>query len=257
MIIGCAAFRGEQIIPGFAVLAVALVEVRTFDQLKVGALIDILDRPDELFGDRIKLLQRNTGEQQWPAAVVPGHVDEPFAAIIIVEQAGVETRGIGIDRVGPGALDLIGPDDVIVRVLERAVLALDVGIDQPEFFAIMGEAGGPDATAIGVAAHVELGLAVERTRHKRPVGEVLGVVDLYAWKPFKGRGGDIIIIADAQNGGVRIKAGQNGIGNLRHDGGLCEAKCQHHNHASPSGLSRGLCTCGALVNEGPSGQARG
>jgi hypothetical protein len=109
-----------------------------------------------------------------------------------------------------------------VRVLEGAVLALDVGIDQPELFAVMGQARRPDAAAIGIAAHVELGFTVQRTGDELPVGEIPGVMDLDAGEPFKGRGGDIIIVADPQDGRVRIEARENGIGDLGHEFLLCD-----------------------------------
>ena len=218
MVIGRAAFCGQQIIPGRAVLALALVEMGALDQLEVGALIDVLDRPDELAGLGVEFLQRDAGEQQGPAAMVPQHVDEPFAAIVIVEQARVKARGIHVDRIAPGPLDAVGPDDVIMRVLERAVLALDVGIDQPEFFAVMAEAGRPDAAAVGIAAHVELALARQRPGQQRPVGKVLAVMDLHAGEPFEGRGGDVIVLAHPQDRRVGVEAGQDGIGNLGHGG---------------------------------------
>ena len=67
----------------------------------------------------------------------------------------------------------------------------------------MGEAGRPDAAAVGIAAHVELALAGERAGDQLPVGEVAGMMDLHAREPLEGRGGDVIVVADAQDGGVR------------------------------------------------------
>jgi hypothetical protein len=85
VVIGRAALGREQIIP-----AIALIKVRALDQLEVGALIDIGDRADELAGNRIEFLQHDAGKEQGPHAMVPGHVDEPFLPVVIMEEAGVK-----------------------------------------------------------------------------------------------------------------------------------------------------------------------
>ena len=100
MVVAGAALGGQQIVP-----AIALVEMGALDQLEVGALKDVLARADELVGFGIEFLQRDAGEQQRPHAMVPQHVDEPFAAVVVVEQRGVEARGIDVDRVGPRPFD--------------------------------------------------------------------------------------------------------------------------------------------------------
>lgn len=61
-----------------------------------------------------------------------------------------------MDRVRPGTCNFRRSDDVVVGILERAVLASDVGIYEPELGSVVGETRGPDAAAIGGAAHVEL-----------------------------------------------------------------------------------------------------
>ncbi len=85
MVIGRAAFGGEQIIP-----AIALIEMRALDQLEVCTLVDVLDRADELAGLGVEFLQDDAGKQQRPPAVVPCHVDEPLFPIVVVEQRGVK-----------------------------------------------------------------------------------------------------------------------------------------------------------------------
>ena len=64
--------------------------------------------------------------------VLPLLVDEPLAAVVVVEERRVEAGGVEVDRVGPGAGDRRGGDEVVVGVLEVAVEALHVGVDQPE-----------------------------------------------------------------------------------------------------------------------------
>ena len=75
----------------------------------------------------------------------------------------------------------------------------------------MREARCPDAARIWVAQHIELARARERAREQPPVDQVARMMNLHAGKPFEGRGGNVIIIADAQNGRVGIEAGKDGI----------------------------------------------
>ena len=217
VLVAGAALGGQQVVPGPAVLAVALVEVRALDQLQVGALVDVLDRADELSGLVVVFLQRDAGEQQRAHAMVPQHVDEPLAAVVVVKQRGVEARGVHVDRIGPRAFDRGRGDEVVVRVLERAVLALDVGVDEEELLAVMAEAGRPDAARIRIAAHVELRcLRVSGRVTRSQLARSLRVMDLHARVPFEGRGGDVVVVADAQDRGVGVEAGQDGIADGGH-----------------------------------------
>src|SRR5690606_7123548 len=90
------------------------------------------------------------------AAVVPEHVEEPLSPVVIVEEGWVEAGGIDIDGIGPWPFDGRRGDDVVVRVLEVAVVALDVRIDEPEQPVGIGKAWRPYAAGIGIATHVEL-----------------------------------------------------------------------------------------------------
>ena len=144
-------------------------------------------------------------------AMVPHHVDEPLASVVVVKERGVEAARIDVDRVRPRALDRRRGHDVVVRVLEVAVQPLDVGIDQPEFAVGMGQAWRPDAAGIGFAAQVELGGALERPPHEPPIDEIARVVDLHARIPFEGRGGDVIVVARAADRRVGIEAGRIGL----------------------------------------------
>ena len=138
--------------------------------------------------------------------VLPLLVHEPLSAVVVVEERGVEAGGVHVDGVRPGAGDGGGGDEVVVGVLEVAVVALDVGVDQPEEAVGVAEAGGPDAAAVGLAAQVELARAVERAGDEAPVHQVAGVVDLDARIPFEGGGGDPVIVFGAADGRVGIEA---------------------------------------------------
>ncbi len=66
VVVARAALGGQQVVPGPPVLAGALVEMRALDQLQLGALVDVLDRPDELSLRMVVFLQRDAGEAQRP-----------------------------------------------------------------------------------------------------------------------------------------------------------------------------------------------
>ena len=203
------ALGDRQIVP-----AVALIEMRSLGEPVLAAGEDVVDRADEPAGPGVIFLQQNSGEGRILSvagrpilAVVPDHVDEPFAAVVVVEEGGVEAARIHIGRVGPGTLDRRRGDDVIVSVLEGAAEALDVGVDQPKPAVGVGEARRPDTAGIGVAAHVELCGAIERTGDEPPVHEIARVMDLDAGIPLEGRGRDVIVVADPADRRVGIEAG--------------------------------------------------
>lgn len=225
MVVAGAALGGGQIIP-----AIALEEMRALDEAERAAGEDVLDRPLQRLCRRIPFLQQDAVEGRRFrraaiafGAVVPLHVDEPLAAVIVVEERGIEAGGIDIDRLGPFGLDRGCRDDVVRRVLEIAVVALDVGIDQPELPVGIGQARRPDAAAIGIAAHVELRSALQRPAHQRPVHQVARMVDLHAGIPFEGRGGDVIIRADAADRRIGVEPRQNGIAD--HDRVSSDRRC--------------------------------
>ncbi len=56
------------------------------------------------------------------------HVYEPLLAVVIMEQRRIKPRGVDIDGVRPRTLDAISSDDVVWSILERAVLAFDIGV---------------------------------------------------------------------------------------------------------------------------------
>ncbi|MNV38686.1 hypothetical protein D3C71_1302480 [compost metagenome] len=102
-----AAFSRRQVIP-----AVALEQMRCFDEAERTAGKDVGDRAFQRVCLNIPFLQQDAVEGRMFrraaiafGAMVPLHVDEPFAAIVIMEQRRVETGGIGIGRIGPLAFD--------------------------------------------------------------------------------------------------------------------------------------------------------
>src|SRR5689334_15928201 len=104
-----AALGGEQVVP-----AVALVNVRTFDQCAPGALEDVLHRTDERPRLQTKLLEQDASEAVVLLPMVPYHVEQPLAAIVVMEERWVESAAVQEDRLGPRAFDRWRGDEVVV-----------------------------------------------------------------------------------------------------------------------------------------------
>ncbi len=217
VIVARAALGRGQIVP-----AAPLEEMRALDKAKRAPGEDVFRRPDQSAGGRVPFLEEDAEKRRVfevrarRAAMVPDHVDEPLASVVVVKQRRIEAARVDIDRIGPFGLDRGRRDDVVMGVLEVAVEAFDVGVDEPEFAVGVGEAGRPDAAGIRFAAHVELRGALKRAPHEPPIDEIARVVDLHARKPFEGRGGDVIIVAHAADRRVRIEARQDRVVNHGH-----------------------------------------
>src|ERR1051326_1348369 len=108
-----APFRGKQIIP-----ALAFVEMGRFGESEL--------RPSEnefSFTDKLALagrifLQHNSTEAiiSWP--MVPKHVQEIFAAVVIMKKRGIEAAAVEVNRIGPIAIDARARDEIIVEVAQ-------------------------------------------------------------------------------------------------------------------------------------------
>ena len=148
--------------------------------------------------------------------MIPQHVDEPFLAIVVVEERRIKSRGVDVNRIRPWALNFRRGDDVVVSVLERAVFASHIGEDKPEFLPIVRKARCPNATAVGLATHVKLGLAIERPDGKVPVGQIFRMVYLNSGIPFEGRGGNVVVLSDPEDRRVGIEAREDRVSDLGH-----------------------------------------
>ena len=131
-----AAFRGEQIIP-----AVALVEMRRFGEAERRAFENVRPFADELAFLHRVFLQDDSGEAIVSGPMVPKHVDEIFAAVVVVEERRIEAAAVEINGIGPIAVNARAGDEVIVKVAQRraaraadgrAAVALHVRVNQPE-----------------------------------------------------------------------------------------------------------------------------
>src|SRR5271166_274673 len=217
VVVAGAALGDGEVIP-----AVALEEMRPLGEPMRTACEDALRRPDQSALMRVPLLQANAEEGKMlemrsrPIAMVPDHVEEPLAAVVVMKEGWVEPARIDVNRVRPAVLDGPRRHDVIVRVLEVAIEPFDVGVDEPEAPIGEGEARRPDAAGIGLATQVELRGALERPPHKPPVHKVARVMDLDPRTPFEGGGGDVVVVADAADRRIGIEAGQDRIADDGH-----------------------------------------
>ena len=134
VVVSGATFGRREVIP-----IVAPEQMRALDQPVRTAAKDVADRPDQPLQNGVVLLQHDAGKGRVfrlaanaVRNMIPDHVEEPFATVIVVEQRRVETARIDVDRIRPWSLDRRRGDNVVVRVLEIAVEPFHVRVDKPE-----------------------------------------------------------------------------------------------------------------------------
>src|SRR5687767_3496458 len=202
--------------------AVALVEMRRFRKAQRGAFENIHALANELPLLRRILLQNNSGEAVGPRPMIPKHVHEILATVVVMKERWVEAAAVEINGIRPVAIDARAGDQVVVEVAHggtgrpgdtRAAKALHVRVDKPEQAIRVAQARRPHATRIRIAQHVELAGAVEWARQQPPIDQVARVMNLHAREPLEGRRGDVVIVADADDGWVGIEPWENRIAN--------------------------------------------
>ena len=169
------------------VCAVALVEVRPLGAERGRAGVDDLRGADEAFLRGRILLQDDPREEAVAGAVVPEHVHDVLAAVVVVEERRVEPARIEEHGLAPRAARVLGRDDVVRDVLVDALDAARVRVDEPEEAVRVREARRPDAARVGHAAQVELRGAAQRRGEALPVHQVARAVQLDAGEPLEGR----------------------------------------------------------------------
>src|ERR1041385_4566651 len=102
--------------------------------------------------------------------MIPKHVQEIFATIIVVEQRWIKAAAVEVNGGGPIAVNSRAGDEIIVEIAHRraarsrntgATEALHVGVDEPEQSVCVAQTWRPDAAGIGIAEHVQLARAIE------------------------------------------------------------------------------------------------
>ncbi len=214
----CAAFGGQQV-----VIAVALVEMGPLGKSQRRTLEDQVDRPHQPARRRGEYSCNTIPEKRLP----PGRwsqriLTQILAAVVVVEQRRIEAAAVEVNRIGPLAVDPRAGHEVIVCVtqrcargaaLSRSAISLHVRIDEPEEAVGVAEAGGPNAAGIRIAQHIQLAGAIQGAREQAPVNQVAGMVDLHSRIPLESGCGDVVVVSDTDDGGIRIKSGQNRVSN--------------------------------------------
>jgi hypothetical protein len=163
------------------VVAAALVQVRTLGQSERRTGEDDAPFPDQPPLRPGEFLPDDPGEAIPAGPVIPQHVEQVNPSVIVVEKGRIETAAIEINRIGPVAVDLGAGHQVIVEIAKgragcagdrRAAVSLHVGVDEPETAVGVSEIRRPDAAGVGIAQHVQLAGASERTREEAPVHEI-------------------------------------------------------------------------------------
>ena len=199
VVVACAALGSHQIVP-----AVVEIQVRRFRQADIGAEEDIFRLADEFLFLRGIFLKQDAGKRVASVLRAPAHIDEPFAAVAVVEQGRIEAAAVELDRLAPRAAHVRRSDEVVDHVLgDEAVL--HVRIDQPEHPVGVGEARRPHAGGIGSAPHIELAFPRQRMGNELPVGEILRVVDLHAREPLECGGSDVVVVTHAADRRIGIE----------------------------------------------------
>ncbi len=210
-----AALRGQQI-----VVAVALVEMRPFGEPERRTGEDETSFPDEpLFRGR-EFLHDNPRKAILSGTMIPQHVEQVLPAVVVVEQRRIEAAAVEVNGIGPVAVDVCARHQIVVEIAERCTgraadrrpaVALHVGVDEIEAPVGVGETRRPDAARIRVAQHIQLAGAPERTGEEPPVHEIARVMDLHARKPLERGGGDVIVVADADDRRIGVEAAKDRI----------------------------------------------
>lgn len=154
------AFGHQQVIP-----AIALVDVRRLGKAPLGSFEDEPPRADQPARPSIQLLRDDTREALVRRTMVPQHVEQPAAPVIVVEQGRIEPAAIEVDRIRPLSVDPVACHEIIMKVAQRHPAraverrladALHVRVEQPEAPIRVADVRCPDPAGIRIPAHVEL-----------------------------------------------------------------------------------------------------
>ena len=213
--------------------SVALVEVRALGAERGRADVDDLRGADEALLRGRVLLQDDPREEAMAGAVVPEHVHDVLATVVVVEERGVEAARVEEHGLAPRAARVLRRDDVVRHVLVDALDAARVRVDEPEEAVRVREARRPDAARVGHAAQIELRDAAQRRRQALPVDEVARAVQLDAGEPLERGRREVEPFADAADRRIGMETGQDRINGVDHG----VAGCRFGRHSIPPPLA--------------------
>src|SRR5436190_2096104 len=109
-----AAFRSEQIVP-----TVAFVEMRRFGKSERCACEYRLPLANQFAFLHRVFLQDNSGEAIISGPMIPQHVEEVLATIVVMKKRRIETAAVEINRIGPIAINARAGDQIVVKISHR------------------------------------------------------------------------------------------------------------------------------------------
>ena len=107
---------------------------------------NIDDIPDQFLTLRAIFLQVDSTKPVVRPTMVPDHVHEPLAPVVIVEQRRVETTAVHVDRIAPFTVNGFAGRQVVMGVFKISVKALYVRVDEVKQAVAPGQAGSPGTT---------------------------------------------------------------------------------------------------------------
>ena len=177
-----------------------LVHVGTLRVLAPGAVPDGAGLGEHLPGGQVQ----GALADALAAGLVKVGAVEVYRAVVIPEQGGVDAALLHIDGLGPGAVNVIGPD-------EEVAAAGGVGGDHVEPAVVAADGGGVDAAAGRTAGKGHLAVPGEDVAQLFPVEQVPAVPKGNAGEELKGTVHQVVILSHPADAGIGIEPGQNGV----------------------------------------------
>ena len=172
----------------------------------VGAAVD----EDGLFADGPLLDEINFLDFDGAVAAVEGlrrivAVDDVALAVVIEEEGGVHAADAAErDRLGPGAFWVFGGN---VEIADPA----DESADDIVGAVVIADAWSVRAVLNRAAPHAELRGSVNHISDLGPVNQIFGMPDRNAGEVIEGGVDEVIVVAHPAEGGVGIKASDDGV----------------------------------------------
>ena len=113
-----------------------------------------------------------------------------------MKNRGVETGGVNVYGITPGAGDAGRRGHVVVGVFKMTVKAFYDGVGQVKEPTGKAQTRCPNAAGIRYTNDIEQALFVEWSRDERPLHEVVGSMHLNPRKPLKGGGRHVVDVLD-------------------------------------------------------------
>ena len=136
---------------------------------------------------------------------LPVKREQPFPAVPVVEERGVEAVRLQVDRLAPGAGDLFGRDEEVVNVHPLGRHAAIDDIEQILLF-VVAQIRRPDPLPGGEHAEAQLRFVGEDMGDELPVLEIPRMVDGDPGEPRERGYGEGIIVPLASDARIGVKA---------------------------------------------------